>query len=53
MSLPVNNKNAGKAGNKMAKPGAQNSKFIVKPGGSKGSGGGKNLSKRVVHGAAD
>ena len=45
MSLPVNNKNAGKSGNKMTKPGGQNSKFIVKPGGSKASGGGKKPIK--------
>ena len=32
MSLPVNNKNAGKSGGKSSKGGPQGSKFIAKPG---------------------
>jgi hypothetical protein len=45
MSLPVNNKNNGKSGSKFVKPGAQSSKFIAKPGGSKAGGGGKKPIK--------
>ncbi len=46
MSLPVNNKNAGKAGGKGLKGGmAQGSKFITKPAGSKAAGAAKKPIK--------
>jgi hypothetical protein len=45
MSLPVNNKNNSKGGKKVNVPGAQNSRFIPKPGAAKSSGGGKKMIK--------
>lgn len=45
MSLPVNNKNSGKAGSKGPKGGLQGSKFIAKPSGAKAIGGGKKPIK--------
>jgi hypothetical protein len=45
MGLPVNNKNSNKSGKKGHAQGAQNSRFIPKPGAAKSSGGGKKMIK--------
>jgi len=52
MSLPVNNKNNGKGGNK-GPNNAQGSKFIVKPNSGKAVGATKNQLRQAVREAAN